>query len=197
MMKNDLTNVICVPFAYKSNTKSGENIFVSGNRRLLTYLKNACVALVSAKHYNRDAYVVLATNLTKQNIPDEIQNVLEENNIEIMNIPYDEFCFPDEYIWSLAFYKLCVLKHLCDIGFEKVLYLDTDVFVQGNLTSVWKEIEDKILLYDINHGLEVEDYRILCNEVQNFKDGGGNILVYHTLWWRIFCVKLQKCSTFY
>ena len=172
MMNNDLTNVICVPFAYKSNTKSGENIFASENRRLLIYLKNACVALVSAKHYNRDAYVVLATNLTRQDIPDEIQKVFERNNIEIMNIPYDEFCFPDEYIWSLAFYKLCVLKHLCDVGFEKVLYLDTDVYVQGNLTSVWKEIEDKILLYDINHGLEVEDYRILCKAVQKFKGGG-------------------------
>lgn len=100
-------------------------------------------------------------------MPDEIVGILKRD------IPYDEFCFPAEYTWSLAFYKLCVLKHLCAEGFEKLIYLDTDVYIQGNLESIWREVEQKILLYDINHGLEVEDYKGLCCEVNNFVWGGG------------------------
>ena len=107
-------------------------------------------------------------------MPDEIVGILKRD------IPYDEFCFPAEYTWSLAFYKLCVLKHLCAEGFEKLIYLDTDVYIQGNLESIWREVEQKILLYDINHGLEVEDYKGLCCEVNNFVWGGTNTHSYIT-----------------
>lgn len=52
-MKNK--KIICIPFAYKPNMQSGENVFSSGDKRLLTYMKNASVALVSAKRFNKDA----------------------------------------------------------------------------------------------------------------------------------------------
>ena len=100
-------------------------------------------------------------------------------------------------MWSLAFYKLCVLKHICNEGFEKLIYLDTDVYIQDNLESIWRETENKILLYDINHGLGVEDYKILCSEVKNFVCGGGDEdpAIYYTLWRRIFCFKPQERSS--
>lgn len=177
-MKNK--KIICIPFAYKPNMQSGENVFSLGNKRLLIYMKNASVALVSAKRFNKDAEVILSTNLLESDMPDEIVSVLRRENVGIVTIPYDEFCFPAEYTWSLAFYKLCVLKHLCAEGFEKLIYLDTDVYIQGNLESIWREVEQKILLYDINHGLEVEDYKELCCEVNNFVCGGTNTHPYIT-----------------
>lgn len=87
--------------------------------------------------------------------------------------------FFSEYTWSLAFYKLCVLKHLCNVGFEKVVYLDTDVYIQGNFESIWKEVEQKILLHDINHGLNVEDYRSFCNEVKIFNNLNNLMYITH------------------
>lgn len=89
------------------------------------------------------------------------------------------FVFFSEYTWSLAFYKLCVLKHLCNVGFEKVVYLDTDVYIQGNFESIWKEVEQKILLYDINYGLNVEDYRSFCNEVKIFNNLNNLMYITH------------------
>lgn len=172
-------NIICVPFAYKANMQSGENVSSSGNQRLFIYLKNASVALISAKHFNKDADVILATSLLEHEIPEEIRKVLKREDIKIITIPYDEFCFSSEYTWSLAFYKLCVLKHLCNVGFEKVVYLDTDVYIQGNFESIWKEVEQKILLYDINHGLNVEDYRSFCNEVKIFNNLNNQMYITH------------------
>ena len=46
-MKNK--KIICIPVAYKPNMQSGENVFSSGDKRLLIYMKNASVALVSAE----------------------------------------------------------------------------------------------------------------------------------------------------
>lgn len=159
--------------------QSGENVFSLGNQRLFMYLKNASVALVSAKDFNKNDNVILATNLLESEIPEDILNVLKREEIKITTIPYDEFCFPAEYTWSLTFYKLCVLKHLCNTGFKKIVYLDTDVYIQGDFESIWKEVEQNILLYDINHGLEVEDYKILCHEVESFMNSKERLYITH------------------
>ena len=61
------------------------------------YLKNASLALVSAKDFNKNADVILATNLLELEIPEEIRNVLKREDIKILTVPYDEFCFSAEY----------------------------------------------------------------------------------------------------
>ena len=171
--------IICIPFAYVKDMQSGENVFSTENQRLLVYLKNACVALVSAKYYNEEANVVFATNLLEEELPIQIRDILNNAHVRIVNIPYDEFRFPAEYAWSLAFYKLCVLKHFCKTGFEKIVYLDTDVYIQDNFEFIWKEIENKILLYDINHGLGVDDYKSFCEEIKQFLGMEENTYITH------------------
>ena len=79
----------------------------------------------------------------------------------------------------MTFYKLYVLKYLCNTGFENIVYLDTAVYIQGNFELIWKEVKQKILLYDINHGLEVEDYRILCHEVESFMNSKERLYITH------------------
>ncbi len=158
-------NIICVPLAFREGANTGVNI--SGDV-FNTYLKNACVALVSAKHYNPDSEVWLVTNISIKNIPDEYIRVLSRRKIVVTEVPYDSFCFPDNYEWSLAFYKLCVLNYLSNQDFNNVCYIDADVYVQGALTPIWEECKDNILLYDINHGLHVRDYRMICEEFKAF-----------------------------
>ena len=60
-----------------------------------------------------------------------------------------------------------------------MVYLDTDVYIQDNFESIWREVERKILLYDINHGLNVEDYRSFCNEVKIFKNLKDQMYITH------------------
>lgn len=122
---------------------------------------------------------MLATNLAEEELPQEIRDILNRVHVQIIDIPYDEFRFPAEYTWSLAFYKLCVLKHFCKTGFKKIAYLDTDVYIQDNFEFIWKEIENKILLYDINHGLGVDDYKSFCEEIEQFLGMEGNIYITH------------------
>lgn len=168
-------NLICIPFAYKDGMNSGVNI--SGGKKLEIYLKNASVALVSAKQFNSDCDVAFATNLKEKELPNEFLKILREWDIQVLEIPYNEFEFPGDYTWSLAFYKLCVLKRISEMKYISVCYLDTDVYIQGNFEAIWRECEQNVMLYDINHGLNTDDYISLCDEVEEFY--GNRKLITH------------------
>lgn len=146
---------------------SGVNIS-GGGTILKVYLKNAGVALASAKYYNQDCDVAFATNLKTSELPHDFLRLLSDWKIKIMEIPYDDFQFPGNYTWSLAFYKLCVLKKIAKMDYRSVCYLDTDVYIQGSFESIWNECEQNIMMYDINHGLNTRNYVLLCDEVERF-----------------------------
>ncbi len=169
-------NLICIPFAYKDGMNSGVNIS-GGGKKLEIYLKNASVALVSAKQFNSDCDVAFATNLKEKELPNEFLKILREWDIQVLEIPYNEFEFPGDYTWSLAFYKLCVLKRISEMKYMSVCYLDTDVYIQGNFEAIWRECEQNVMLYDINHGLNTDDYISLCDEVEEFY--GNRKLITH------------------
>lgn len=160
-------NLICIPYAYISDFVSGN---ATGNEleKIKVYLKNACVALVSAKHYNPNAIVVLATNLEEEKIDGEFTTLLRKNNIGIFYIPYDSFKFSKDYTWSLAFYKLCVLSHLCKMDFDNFCYMDADVYIQSNMDSIWEECKQHIMLYDTSHGLDIPSYVRFIDEIEKF-----------------------------
>ena len=94
----------------------------------------------------------------------------------------------------MTFYKLYVLKYLCNTGFEKIVYLDTAVYIQGNFELIWKEVKQKILLYDINHGLKVEDYRILCHEVESFMNSKKDYILHIIVKNFLHHIIRMKCS---
>ena len=160
--------LICIPFAYEKNMKTGANVSDIENS-LSLYIYNSCVALITAKHYNQDCDVAFATNLDLNQLPRECKKLLNQNHIKIFQIPFDSFRFTGDMKWSLAFYKLCVLKYLAQNGeYDAICYMDTDVYVQGSFDAIWEECKENILLYDINHGLNTKDYVILCEEIKQF-----------------------------
>lgn len=121
--------------------------------------------------------VALITNLDKRDISKEFLEVLSKGNVEVITVAFESFRFPNDYKWSLAFYKLCVLKYTTTLSYDAVCYLDTDVFVQGSFDAIWKECEQNVLLYDINHGLNNSNYIKLCDEVSEYK--GEKKLITH------------------
>jgi len=154
--------IIVIPFAFDDNKKTGANI--NSQKAKDFYFMNSCVACVSAKFSNTDCEVAFVTNYPSESIPEEYRELLKRNSIRIMTIPYDRFLFPDDYTWSLAFYKLCALSHIIELEYDYICYLDCDVWVQHTFDYIWEECRDNILLYDINHGLQVKDYQSINTE---------------------------------
>ncbi len=131
-------------------------------------MKNSCVALVSAKHYNPDSDVVLASNLSPDELPGYVSDIFTKNDIRFVHVPFSSFLFDKDYLWGLAFYKLCVLKFFVVEGFDNFCFFDTDVYIQKSFDSIWKEASENVLLLDINHGLDTKNYRIFCDEMGQF-----------------------------
>jgi hypothetical protein len=158
-----MKNLFFVPFAFDENKMTGVNV---KNNAQNTYLKNLCVSLISAKKTNPDIDVALVSNIR---IPLEYEQLLSANQVCIYLEPFDSFVFADDYLWCLAFYKLCALeKMVSKYDYDNYIYTDADVFVQRSLDKVFMELRDIVLLYDINHGLTVKDYEIIVDEFNKF-----------------------------
>lgn len=159
-----MKNIIIIPYAYISEYKSGVNF----KKQKVTdiYWKNCCVACVSAKrNAGKNTDVALVTNIE---LPSNYEDILKNNEIIIKKVPFDHFTFGKELIWSLAFYKLNAMWHICrETEYASYCYLDSDVFIQDSFDNIWKECEHNLLLYDICHGLQDKDYKILLQEIEN------------------------------
>ena len=167
-----MKNLIFIPFAHDDSMKSGVNFFnkkISSNKRMLVYMKNVSVALVSAKRYNPEVECALVTNLSDEEIPAEFHEIFTRESIKIFHFSFDEFRFDNNMPWGLAFYKLCALSHvLRETDYENFLYLDSDVYIQASLKSIWQELQENILLYDINEGLNNPSFLGVLEEVRKF-----------------------------
>lgn len=161
-----MANLIVIPFAYIESANTGVNI----RRRkasLSIYLKNCCVALISARKNNSaDTDCALVTNI---DVPEPYKGLLLQNGILIINQEFDCFNFGDSYRWSLAFYKLCALYCISrSRQYDNYAYCDSDVYIQSTFDDIWQECNSHIMLYDINEGLHCDDFRHFMKEVTSF-----------------------------
>lgn len=158
-----MANIIFVPFAYKCSANTGVNIRKKKSS-LDIYLKNCCVALISARSSNSlDTECALVTNI---DIPSPYKELLSNNGILIIKQEFSCFDFPDSYRWALAFYKLCALYEICrKTNYDNYAYIDSDVFVQKSFNDIWEECRHNILMYDLGEDLHSEEYGHFINEV--------------------------------
>lgn len=157
--------LIMIPYAYLEEYNTGVNVSKSSAFNL--YMKNCCVASVSARrHCGENTDVAIVTNI---DFPSKYQQIIEQSGVKFIKFPFDEFCFDKQYKWSLAFYKLCALsKASKELNYDYYAYLDTDVYVQDNFDNIWNECDYNIQMYDINHGLSSVDSRRVFNEMREF-----------------------------
>ncbi len=157
--------VILIPYAHLENFNSGVNIKDKA-KKIEIYLKNCCVALISAKTYNPDCDVALVTNIE---IPENYKKILFANKILIFQEDFDEFRFDYDIKWALAFYKLCALSKIVKkYDYKYYSYLDSDVYISNSFETIWTECDEHIMLYDINHGLGTPDYKTFTLECEAF-----------------------------
>lgn len=188
-------NCLFIPFATLDGYQTGANITAKDiSRSAEIYLKNICVAAVSAKINGAidcpDTEIAVVTNIE---VPEDYKEILEKNDIKIIHCPFDSFNFGAKYKWSLAFYKLCALKFMCiNYNYDSLAFVDADVYVQGSLKNIWIEAEHNILLYDIVHGLQVEHYAHFLEDINQFMELG---LITHQ-GGEFFAASKKKCILF-
>lgn len=144
------------------------------------YYQNVVVSLVSAKINNPQSDVALATNV---DVPKKYADIFKRHGISIFVIPFDNFVFDGSYKWCLAFYKLCALKKILELGYKKVCMVDSDTYFSSSIDDLFEESDGVFFLYNLNRRLNAPGRKDFSGEVVKFGlnpshtlDVGGEII---------------------
>lgn len=165
-MMHNSKGLFIIPYAYGGNTGvSIQNV----DKQLEIYMKNVCVAAVSAKRNGgENTDVMVVSNI---DIPQPYVSILKSNGVLLDLCPFDVFNFGSQtksgrkVRWQLAYYKLCALAHSIekhDYGYYG--FLDSDVFVQRSFDRIWTDAQYNIMLYDVNEPCD----GYMVKEMQDF-----------------------------
>lgn len=153
--------------------------------KLETYLHNIYVALCSAKDNNpNDDVALIITPETKPVMPSDFLQKLEKKNVLIKEIKFDSFLGDNNQIWSFSFYRLSIIKTLCDEDvYDNFCSIDSDTVTVNSYDDIWFDCKENILLYDINHSHDIEqakdtylDYKELTGKESYFTNYGGEFI---------------------
>lgn len=181
-----LKKIICCSFASLDGYNGSANQKES-QKSLNIYLMNAAVSCYSAKINNPTVDVAFIHNLKK--LPSEFEMFLKKNNIKNIYLEFNNFRFSSDYKWSLAFYKLNVIKYLSfESNYDEIILLDTDTFILGSLDSIWEICKSSLMLYNVQHSLELEVYKERLNEYYELY----NKKIYPAVWGGEFVAGSRK-----
>lgn len=158
---NDKNIIVCT-YANLANYKSSENESTSEYKSQM-YLQASMVMLISAKLNNPTDDVAFVTNI--YNLDSAIIDRLNNFDIKVLVKEFSEFTFAEKYSWSLAFYKLCALKHVTEnFDYCRIMLLDLDTYFISGVQDMWTEANYNILLLDLEHSISVPQACVMNEE---------------------------------
>ena len=130
-------------------TLEGHRESAHPNQGRAVYDRGLVVGVASARACHPVCRVALVTNAS---VPEPYAGQLPAAGVEVLRCPFDSFRFPADLPWSLAFYKLCALRWvLAHTGCDRCLMLDADTYTQRPLDDLWREADQAVLLYQVEH----------------------------------------------
>lgn len=161
--------VECV--AFDRDKSGGANVSNADGAR--GYFEAAAVSLYSMRKSNPQVDAVLVTNI---DVPADVQELLESFGCRIIRQPFDSFCFPYDVPWHLAYYKLCALEAVVNLGdYDQLAMVDTDTWFRGDLAPMFRDAEDGLMLYRLHPRAGDRDLVKMQGELASFAEGrAGN-----------------------
>lgn len=175
--------------SYASNTGVGNPI----------YLRCCTVSLISFRASNPDDDITLFTNI---DVEKEYIDILSKNRISVQKVEFDSFVFPENMLWSLAFYKLCVLRHVVsNTNYDQFLGVDSDTYCIKNLQDLWIEASEHILLYNLEHSYSHpqsvqmdKEYSTIAGRTKHITNYGGEFVAGPR---QLLMLLAEKCHNIY
>ena len=169
--------MIMVPYAQVANMLTGANVTVNNSdKQRELYLKNCCVALVSAKYYNPDCDVALVTNIE---VPQPYAGILENAGVAIIYLAFDKFNFGENYTWGLAVYKLCAQYHISrNTQYDAIACIDSDTCCQAHYAPVWEDVSSGAVFYRLATGRADSTASKIFAEAATFRGTDGDFTHY-------------------
>ncbi len=195
-----MANLILNAFAFKEDFQTSMQL--SGKmdeEKRMIYMENIFVSLKSAALKNPKDDVMLAVN---GKVPERIREQFEKERILIKELPFDRFVMPENFVWALAFFKLCALSYVVETeNYDNFLLLDTDTLTVESYEEMWEECKTGVLLYPLGHSYHHHDreriradYYRLYTEEKNIVHYGGEYICGNRAALRSF---MEECGGIY
>lgn len=173
-----MKNVICNAFAFKEGWQTSLQLGgKADNRMLQVYMKNIFVSLKSAKLQNPQDDVLLVTNCE---VPGAYGALFEKHGIRTMVVPFDRFVMPKEFVWALAFFKLCAVSYILErTEYDRILLIDADTVTTRSYGEMWQEADYHVMLYPVGHSFRHKDREIIRLDYERLYPQHGENLVHY------------------
>lgn len=151
-----MKNLIMNAFACKEDYATSMQLGGKADAGVLElYMKNIFVSLKSAKLHNPEDDVMLVTNVA---LPRQYEELFAAHDILVKIIPFETFVMPKQFVWSLAFFKLCALDYVVKhMAYEHIVLLDADTVTMHPYTDMWQEADEGIMLFEVGHSYSHPD----------------------------------------
>lgn len=175
---NGMKNVICNAFAFKEAYQTSMQLGGRVDESMLAiYMKNIFVSLKSAKLNNPSDDVLLLTNCA---LPPEYERLFARHQIQVRVIAFDSFVMPREFVWSLAYFKLCALKYVAErTEYDRCLLIDADTVTVRSLEELWEESDSGLLLFPVGHSFRHKDRQLLTDAYKRLYPGENLNIVHY------------------
>ena len=172
-----MANLIINAFAFKENYKTSMQLEGKmDEKKLALYMENIFVSLKSAALHNPADTVMLVVN---KEVPQPYKSLFEEENIKIKKIKFDRYVMPENFVWSLAFFKLCALSHVAEEeDYDRFLLLDADTITMRSYDEMWEECKTGVILYPLGHSYHHHDRERIRSDYQKLYKEDCNVVHY-------------------
>ncbi|MDT2706162.1 glycosyltransferase family 8 protein [Enterococcus dispar] len=123
------------------------NAVVITDKNYFPFLKVTLLSLVKNTHNNLRIYCILSEKLeiADRRWLENFESTFDNINMEVIDYSLEKIEFKAKnHVSKAAFIKIDIPIILQEIN--KVIYLDSDLLIQGDLTDLWSEFEDGVPL---------------------------------------------------
>lgn len=172
-----MANLIINAFAFKENYKTSMQLEGKmDEKKLALYMENTFVSLKSAALHNPSDTVMLVVN---EEVPEPYKSLFGKENIKIKKINFDRYVMPQNFVWSLAFFKLCALSHVAEEeDYDNFLLLDADTITMQTYDEMWEECKTGVILYPLGHSYRHHDRERIRSDYQKLYKEDLNVVHY-------------------
>jgi len=172
-----MANLIINAFAFKENYKTSMQLAGKmDEKKLALYMENIFVSLKSAALHNPADTVMLVVN---KEVPEGYKDLFEKENIKIKKINFDRYVMPENFVWSLAFFKLCALFYVAEEeDYDNILLLDADTITMQSYDEMWEECKTGVILYPLGHSYHHHDRERIRSDYQRLYEEDLNVVHY-------------------
>ncbi len=156
--------------------KKSINVVFSFNDEYCKYFIVALQSLIdNSKQDNLYDIVIFSSDISNKNL-NLIQNMVPENfSVRIFNLQnylnekFKSINFKTYFCWSIEMYYRIFIPLIMD-EYDRVLYLDTDVVINGDISELFQiEMKDKLLLAVIDTVARSNYYKRFPNRLEFIK----------------------------